>query len=371
MITSFFKPKAKKHSEGASPASLTSLSSDSSAAGTTMASGREGSNEAKRPRSSATTTTTNDSPVATSSATAGGSPSAKKKRAKKNDNNDPKAKLSLSPDAVEELISHLEPSQEVGDGRGAADASEGGEPPAASSATPTWKSELARHFSTSQFASLAAFVAAERRSRVVYPAPADTWTALNACPLSSLKVVVVGQDPYHGPDQAHGLSFSVARNQAVPPSLRNIYRELRDDPGVPDFDSVPAHGNLTRWARQGVLLLNAVLTVRSGEPNSHAKRGWEATTDAILRAAANRRRGGPVVFLLWGKPALAKAQTVLSGSAGGGSSRHVVICTSHPSPLGATKTSSPFLGSRCFSRCNQALVGMGLEPVDWNVDGPL
>jgi uracil-DNA glycosylase len=361
MITSFFKPKPKKNTP---PASLRLSSSDSSATASTEASEKEGS-KTKRPR----TATTNDGP---GSATAGGSPSSEK-RTKKHDGNDPKTASPSLSDAVKDLISHLD-----------ADAIDSDLPAAAPTSAPTtktWKSELGRHFSGSQFASLAAFVAAERKFRVVYPTPENTWTALNACPLSAVKVVVVGQDPYHGPNQAHGLSFSVARNQAVPPSLKNIYRELRDDPDVPRFDSIPSHGNLMRWAQQGVLMLNAVLTVRSGEPNSHAKRGWEATTDAILRAVVNRRHkdgdGGvhvPVVFLLWGKPALAKAQTVLASGIGGPSrqkSRHVVICTSHPSPLGATKTSSPFLGSRCFSRCNQALVDMGLEPIDWNVDGPL
>jgi uracil-DNA glycosylase len=309
---------------------------------------------------------TNDDSLSTVDAASGGSaPSKRAKRVKDEE------------DAMMELISHLEPCRENTDADVVNEREQDPEP--------TWTCELARHFSTPQFSTLAAFVAAERKSRIVFP-PADrTWTALNACPLSTLKVVVVGQDPYHGPNQAHGLSFSVERGQPVPPSLRNIYRELREDPEVSNFDAIPTHGNLERWARQGVLLLNAVLTVRSGEPNSHAKRGWEGATDAILRAVVSRRNGinkdggggdgeaRPVVFLLWGKPALAKAQTVLASAANSPRSkaRRVVICTSHPSPLGATKTSSPFLGSRCFSRCNRALVEMGLEPIDWRVDGPL
>jgi uracil-DNA glycosylase len=217
--------------------------------------------------------------------------------------------------------------------------------------------------------------------------------------LSNVKVVIVGQDPYHGPNQAHGLCFSVLPSRTtvvLPPSLRNIYKELMNDNSNNNnnfpFFSMPQHGCLERWARQGVLLINTVWTVRKGEPNSHQKKGWEEFTDAVIRAVVDHhcsnsssRGGGGVVFLLWGKPANHKLQTALAGSGGkskngnsasSGDSRRrhrnvVVISTSHPSPLGATKTSSPFLGSKCFSRANAALRIMGHTEIDWNVDGPL
>ena len=217
-----------------------------------------------------------------------------------------------------------------------------------------------------------------RRNNTIYPPPEDTFAALNLCPLAKTKLVIVGQDPYHGPRQAHGLCFSVRRGIQTPPSLRNIYKELCNDPGVPDFNAIPNHGNLERWAKQGVLLINNVLTVRKGQAHSHKKRGWEELTDAILRAVDKRPSGDNgdddqpkkprgVVFLLWGKPATEKTKTALMGF----SSRHKILCSSHPSPLGATKTKAPFMGSRCFSKANEALVEMGYDPIDWRVDGPL
>lgn len=177
----------------------------------------------------------------------------------------------------------------------------------------------------------------------------------------------------------------------IPPSLRNIYKELINDDAIPDFSTKPTHGNLEQWASQGVLLLNNVLTVRKGEAGSHGKKGWEDFTDAVIRAVIERdadeddnenagnesgtgtndsKNGKGVVFLLWGKPASQKATTVLSEYNGKhNSNKHAIIMTSHPSPLGATKTSSPFLGSKCFSRCNEELVKRGWEAVDWRVDG--
>lgn len=232
-------------------------------------------------------------------------------------------------------------------------------------ATTSWKKALEKHFSSAAFGKLALFVSKERSIYTVYPPLCDTWSALNLTPLETVKVVIVGQDPYHGPGQAHGLCFSVFPGQPVPPSLKNIYKELKEDPQI-DFE-VPNHGHLSRWARQGVLMINTVLTVRKSEANSHKNRGWELTTDEILRAVDRHSRinGEGVVFLLWGKPAAYKAQALVSNVA------HTIISTSHPSPLGATKTSSPFLGSRCFSRCNDALRKMGLKEIDWNVDGSL
>ncbi len=193
----------------------------------------------------------------------------------------------------------------------------------------------------------------------------------------------MGQDPYHGPDQAHGLCFSVRKGVRTPPSLRNIYKELIDDPLVPNFSSFPSHGNLERWAKQGVLMINTVLSVRQGEPNSHKSKGWELLTDEILRAVdrrAKQRRSdgttGGVVYLLWGKPAADKCQTALGvanlSSSTGGQSHRKICCTSHPSPLGATKTNSPFTGSKCFSKANIALTEFGYERgIDWRVDGDI
>lgn len=211
-----------------------------------------------------------------------------------------------------------------------------------------------------------------RQRQTIYPPPEDTFAALNLCPLSETKLVIVGQDPYHGPHQAHGLCFSVRHGIQTPPSLKNIYKELKNDPKIDNFNSIPSHGNLERWAKQGVLLINNVLTVRKGQAHSHKKKGWEELTDAIIKAVDRRqfsdgtKKG--VVFLLWGKPATEKTKTALIGSS---SSRHRIFCSSHPSPLGATKTKSPFLGSQCFSRANEALLELGYDAIDWRVDGPL
>ena len=163
-----------------------------------------------------------------------------------------------------------------------------------------------------------------------------------------------GQDPYHGPGQGHGMAFSVRKGVPPPPSLKNIFREAVEDIGI----DVPGHGNLQHWAKQGVLLLNSVLTVRRGEANSHKDKGWELFTDSVIQALNDQAES--VVFLLWGNPAQQKASSV-------DSTKHIVIKTSHPSPLVATKTKTPFIGSRCFSRVNAELVRMKKEPIDWNV----
>lgn len=252
-----------------------------------------------------------------------------------------------------------------------------------------WQNALERHITTTNFADLAKFVAKERLSQTVYPPPQLVFSSMNLTPLSKVKVVIVGQDPYHQPGQGHGLSFSVPHGVTIPPSLRNIYKELMNDVNIPEFDIAPKHGNLERWAKQGVLLLNNVLTVRKGDADSHKKRGWEEFSDRVIKAVVFRdaqrgvggdttndededggRGGGTgVVFLLWGKPASLKAQTVLAKCKD--SKRHAVITCSHPSPLGATKTSSPFIGSRCFSRTNDELVKRGWTPIDWRVDETL
>ena len=174
--------------------------------------------------------------------------------------------------------------------------------------------------------------------------------ALRLTPLSEVKVLILGQDPYHGAGQAHGLSFSVRPGVRPPPSLANIYRELQTDAGF----EVPRHGHLEHWARQGVLMLNTVLTVRAGQPNSHANQGWETFTDAVIRAVNGRPQR--VVALLWGAAARKKAK-LLSAP------QHVVLTSAHPSPLSAEH----FFGNRHFSKANAALAEAGLEPVDWQL----
>ncbi len=201
------------------------------------------------------------------------------------------------------------------------------------------------------FRELEAFLDAEYRERTVYPPRPDVFRALEWTSLRSVRVVLLGQDPYHGPGQAHGLSFSAPPGIAPPPSLRNMFRELHDDVGI----MPPDHGTLTPWARRGVLLLNAVLTVREGEAGSHAGAGWETFTDAVLqRVVAKQNR---VVFLLLGNQARRKASSVdLSG--------HAVVEASHPSPLSAHRG---FFGSRVFSRTNALLEEAGRKPVDWSL----
>lgn len=199
------------------------------------------------------------------------------------------------------------------------------------------------------FRDLEAFLDDEYRTRTVYPPRPEVFRALELTSLRNVRVVLLGQDPYHGPGQAHGLAFSVRPGVTAPPSLRNLFRELHDDTGA----AIPGHGTLTGWARQGVLLLNAVLTVRAGEPASHAGAGWEPFTDAVLgRVAAKRNR---VVFLLLGAHARKKASSVDLSS-------HAVVTAPHPSPLSARRG---FFGSRIFSRANTLLAEAGREPVSW------
>ena len=220
----------------------------------------------------------------------------------------------------------------------------------------SWKSALSNCMASPSFQQLAMFLEKERNmGATIYPLEPDIFSSLNLCPLDNVKVVIVGQDPYHGKGQGQGLAFSVQVGVRVPPSLANIFKEARDDVAI----NKPQHGCLISWAEQGVLLLNTVLTVREGEANSHAKKGWEEFTTAVIAILNNETKG--LVFLLWGNPAAKMA-------CGVDESRHTVIRTSHPSPLGATKTSSPFLGSRCFSRTNKALQQSGRDSIDWNVN---
>ncbi len=284
---------------------------------------------------------------------------------KKNNKHDKNKTPHDSTAAVNELAAHLHPAD--------------------------WNTHLSRALACQKFHTLSKFIASERTSKTIYPPPSLVFSALNLTPLHKVKVVIVGQDPYHQPNQGHGLSFSVPPGIQIPPSLRNIYKELLNDANVPEFDGMPQHGNLIRWTKQGVLLLNNVLTVRRGEAASHKGRGWEEFTDAVIEAVIRRddgndhdnddgsssnnkkkSRGSGVVFLLWGKPASLKAQTVLSKQQRyNKQNKHAVIMCSHPSPLGATKTNAPFMGSKCFSRANDELRKRGWSEVDWRVDGPL
>jgi uracil-DNA glycosylase len=215
------------------------------------------------------------------------------------------------------------------------------------------------------FSELAKFVMDEVNGdgAAIYPPLSKVFAALNLCAPEDVKVVIVGQDPYHGPGQANGLAFSVEKGVPLPPSLKNIFKEAADDMGI----RTPKHGNLECWAKQGVLLLNTVLTVRRGEANTHAKHGWEEFTDAVIDSIAKRQGKSHVVFLLWGIPAAIKAQIILQNN-DSEPGRNSVIRSSHPSPLGASKTKTPFLGSRCFSRTNDVLIKAGQKPIDWNVD---
>lgn len=214
-----------------------------------------------------------------------------------------------------------------------------------------WRAALLPECRKAYFAALATKVASERRSKTVYPRPEHVFAAFNLTPLSEVRVVILGQDPYHGAHQAHGLAFSVCRGVAVPPSLKNIYTELETD--VPGFKR-PSHGNLEAWARQGVLMLNATLTVRAHEANSHEKWGWQTFTDSVVKVLNQRKE--PIVFILWGGFAQKKGKII-------NRSKHHVIEAAHPSPLSVTK----FRGCKCFSKANAALAKRGMQEIDWSL----
>jgi uracil-DNA glycosylase len=214
-----------------------------------------------------------------------------------------------------------------------------------------WHDLLADELHQPYFRELSEFVDQERQEHVVYPPAEDVFNAFKLTPFASVRVLLLGQDPYHGEGQAHGLCFSVRPGNRKPPSLVNIFKELNADLGVP----IPKEGHLDSWARHGVLLLNAVLTVRAGEPNSHKNQGWERFTDAVIRKLNDRQK--PVVFALWGGFAQKKEKLVTE-------ERHAVVKAAHPSPLSAKK----FLGSRPFSAINRALEERDLVPIDWTVE---
>ena len=224
-------------------------------------------------------------------------------------------------------------------------------PPAMAERT-DWNPVLRAELEKPYWPELQQFVAEERSRHTVYPAHDEVFAALHLTPYAAVRVVILGQDPYHGAGQAHGLCFSVRRGVAAPPSLVNIFKELEDDLGI----AVPAHGCLDAWARQGVLLLNATLTVRARQAASHQGKGWETFTDQVIRSVSDKPER--VVFILWGASARKKRALI-------DASRHTIIESAHPSPLSAH---NGFFGSRPFSRANEALVAAGRDPVDWSLD---
>lgn len=218
--------------------------------------------------------------------------------------------------------------------------------------TGEWERALKPEFAKPYYAKLYKTVLNEYRTREIYPPSGDIFNAFSFTPLENVRAVILGQDPYHGPGQANGLCFSVHKGIRIPPSLVNIYKELNADLGCP----IPDHGDLTKWAKEGVLLLNTVLTVRAHEANSHRNIGWEEFTDAAIRVLAEQDR--PMVFILWGTPARRKKALIHNP-------KHLIVESPHPSPLSA---SGGFFGSRPFSRTNDYLVSCGLRPIDWMIE---
>lgn len=216
----------------------------------------------------------------------------------------------------------------------------------------SWKEALKQEFSTDYFQQIPEHIKTEKlQGKVIYPPGSVIFNAFNTTPLEKVKVVILGQDPYHGKGQAHGLCFSVQNGVPPPPSLLNIFKELQDDIGI----TIPDHGNLTKWAEQGVFLLNASLTVRAGEPMSHSKIGWATFTDAVIKTISSKKKN--VVFLLWGR--FAQEKRVLIDE-----SKHCILRSVHPSPLSAY---GGFFGCKHFSKTNEYLASKGIDPIDWSL----
>ena len=215
----------------------------------------------------------------------------------------------------------------------------------------SWDNKLEEEMNKTYFTDMLTFLDKEYASKIVYPPRGKVFNALKTTPFGNIKVVILGQDPYHGFGQAHGLCFSVNRGVALPPSLKNIYKEMQDDLGIIQ----PNHGYLQSWASQGVLLLNTVLTVEEGKPNSHSKIGWQTFTDQIIKIVNTQE--SPIVFLLWGRNAINKAKLI-------NQNKHLVLTSVHPSPLSAY---GGFFGCKHFSKCNEFLIKNGIEPINWQL----
>ncbi len=218
---------------------------------------------------------------------------------------------------------------------------------------PSWEKALQPAFTSSAFNDLKEFLKVEYAKHSCYPSESLLFEAFNACPLNQLKVVIIGQDPYHGPGQAHGLSFSVPKGVSHPPSLSNIFKEIESDLGI----AYPKNGDLSSWAKQGVFLLNATLSVRAREAGSHQKKGWETFTDAVIKTISSEKEG--VVFLLWGGFAKKKARLI-------DASKHLILNSGHPSPLSANR--GYWFGNKHFSQCNAYLKNRGTTPIQWQLE---
>lgn len=216
----------------------------------------------------------------------------------------------------------------------------------------SWKQILSKEFQSNYFNSLKEFLVQERKKYIIYPPASRIFASFNYTPFDKVKVVLLGQDPYHGEGQANGLCFSVNNGIQQPPSLQNIFKELHDDLGI----AIPKSGNLEPWAKQGILLINATLTVRANQPGSHQKQGWENFTDAVIQNLSEKRMG--LVFLLWGRFAQAKEMLI-------DKSKHHILKAPHPSPFSAH---SGFFGCRHFSKTNELLKKEGLQEIDWSVE---
>ena len=215
-----------------------------------------------------------------------------------------------------------------------------------------WKEKLMPEYNKPYYAELYKFVKKEYLTQTIYPPSEDIFNAMHFTPLKDVKVVILGQDPYHEENQAHGLAFSVLPGNAIPPSLQNIYKELHDDLGC----YIPNNGYLKKWADQGVLLLNTVLTVRAHYANTHSGHGWEQFTDAIIKTVNNEDR--PIVFMLWGSPAQRKSELL-------NNPKHLILKTTHPSPLSAYRG---FFGCKHFSKANDFLIQNNVNPIDWQIN---